>query len=138
MKKVEVIQILALTMVLFVSGCQKDSTTTPSGDERAKFLGSWAASDTELKFYYDAIINADSSSANAVLISNFGGIGYSYPPAKARVLGNNITLNLDQVVGDGLILNGSGTFSGTSVIKWKYTLFDGATLKTVSSVYTKH
>lgn len=137
MKIRKVIPILALMTIFVLPGCQKDSTTIPSGDSRSAFLGNWGGSDTELKFYYNAVITSDTTSATGVQIRNFGGIGNSYPPAKARVSGSTITLNLDQVVGDGLILNGSGVISGTTVINWKYTLFDGATLRKFTSVFTR-
>lgn len=37
-----------------------------------------------------------------------------------------------------LVVNGSGTLSGTSTIQWSYTISDGANQRQVSSTYSKH
>ena len=138
MQKVKVIYIPAILAFLVFTGCQKENTVTPSSDARAAFTGNWGVQETWVKLSYEASISADTSSKMGVLIYNFADIGFSYQPAKALVSGNTVTLDPNQTIDDGLIVNGAGTLSGTSVIHWSYTISDGATLRQVSSTYTKH
>ncbi|MEI8005249.1 MAG: hypothetical protein WCI48_03510 [Bacteroidota bacterium] len=130
--------LLAVLALLLITGCQKESTTTPSSDARAAFTGNWSVAETWVKYSYEARIAADTNSKTGVLIYNFAGIGLSYPPAKALVSGNTITLDPNEVIGNGLVVNGSGVLSGTSTINWTYTINDGADLKHVTSTFTRH
>lgn len=126
--------LVILAMTVAWSGCTKDSNTSPDTTTRSEFLGQWVVTPT--KFTYDVTISADPNSSNGVFISNFALIGLSYPPASAEINGNTIVLDANQVIGDGLIVNGSGTLSGTKII-WNYTTFDGADLTEVAETYTK-
>lgn len=129
-----VLAVLALT-----AGCTKESSTTPvTTDPRSLFIGNWNAVESWVKLTYPARIEADSSSKMGVLIYNFAGIGFSYPPAKALISGNTITLDPNQSIGDGLVVNGSGTLTGTSPIRWNYTITSGADQWHATSVYTRN
>ncbi|MCX6284509.1 MAG: hypothetical protein NTW31_09775 [Bacteroidetes bacterium] len=138
MKRVKALVFMVLLSCLSFSGCEKESGPAPSSDARAAFLGNWSVQETWVKLSYEVIVSADTSSKMGVLIHNFADIGFSYAPAKALVSGNSITLDPNQVIGDGLVINGSGTISGTSAIHWSYTISDGATQRQVSSIYSKH
>jgi hypothetical protein len=138
MQKVRSLFIIAMLAFLVITGCQKESSTTPSSDARTAFIGNWSVQESWVKYSYEARIAADTTSKTGVLIYNFAGIGYSYPPAKALVSGNTITLDPNEIIGDNLTVNGSGILSGTSIIKWSYTINDGATLRQVTSTFTKH
>lgn len=138
MQKVKVILFPILLVFLLTTGCQKDNSETPGSDARATFLGNWGVQENWVKLSYEVTISADTSSKAGVLIYNFADIGFSYRPAKALISGNSITLDPNQVIGDGLTVNGSGTLSGTSVIRWNYTISDGATQRQVSSTYTRN
>jgi len=138
MQKVKVVALMALLTCMVFTGCQKDNSTTPASDPRAAFIGNWGVQESWVKLSYEVTISVDTSSKMGVLIYNFALIGFSYPPAKALISGNTITLDPNQVIGDGLEVNGSGTISGTSTISWSYTVSDGATLRQISSVYSKH
>ncbi|TRZ70152.1 MAG: hypothetical protein D4R97_08730 [Bacteroidetes bacterium] len=137
MEKIKVKVFTALMFFLIFSGCQKDSSPAPSTDARVAFLGNWGVQETWVKLSYEVTITADTNSKTGVLIHNFAMIGFSYPPAKALVSGNTITLDPNQVIGNGLVVNGSGSLSGTTVIHWSYTISDGATQRDVSSTYTR-
>jgi hypothetical protein len=125
-----------LLLTTIISGCTADSPTPPSGDARDTYVGSWSVSETELKLSYEVSIEIDTSSSTKVFIYNFANIGTA-DPAVAVVSGNTITLVSDQVIGDGLIINGGGALSGSSKITWAYTLNDGATLHHLSAIYSK-
>jgi hypothetical protein len=108
--------------------------TTPDTGTRSAFLGKWLVTPTKLT--YEVNITADPNSSDGVFISNFAAMGTSSVPASAYVNGNMIILDADQVIGDGVTVNGSGSLSGTRII-WNYTLFDGADLIQVSETYTR-
>ena len=128
------VTIILLTCINLLPGCTKDPDTSPDSVTRASFLGNWLASPT--KATYDVTISADPNSSDGVFIANFAQIGFSYAPASASVSGNKITLDADQEIGTGLVVNGSGILSGNK-ITWSYTTFDGADLTTIAETYTK-
>ena len=138
MKKVKAIIYTAALVFMVLTGCQKESSTTEISDPRAAFIGNWGVQETWVKLTYEVTVAADTTSKTGVLIYNFADIGFSYRPAKALVSGNTITLDPNEVIGDGLVVNGSGLLSGTSAIHWNYTINDGATQRQVSSTYTRH
>lgn len=138
MNKAKTYLLLACAALLAFAGCAKDTTTEPSTDSRAAFLGSWNAVEHDVKYAFVAVITAEPNSTSGVLISNFAGIGTSYAPARAIVSGNTITLDPGQVIGNGLVVNGSGTISGGTAIHWNYSISDGANLRQVVSTYTKN
>jgi hypothetical protein len=133
MKTFNIIFILALVSLSFVfTGCTKDDSTPDS--DRSAYIGKWNVTPTKLT--YEVTISEDPNTSNGVFISNFALIGSTYPPASAEVNGSSIVLDANQVIGDGLVVNGSGVFSGNK-ITWNYTIFDGADLTNVSETYTR-
>ncbi len=135
-KKVNTVMlILALTAVL--AGCAKDASTPPDpGTARDAILGNYSVSEIYTRLNYEATVIADPSSTNGVLISGFAGTLPTDPYAGALVTGTKITLDSNQVIGDGLKINGSGTISGQT-INWNYTIDDGATKRNAVAIYTK-
>ncbi len=122
----------------FVACTTENTNPDPSPtDARSKFLGRWSVNETTTKLTYVVTISSDPNSTSGVFIANFGNTGSSGVAAGASVSGNNITLDPNQTIGDGWIINGSGTISGTSKINWQYTINDGATLFNAIAVYTK-
>ena len=134
------IKLLILTLFLFSGlffGCAKDTGTTPDPtDARSAFLGRWSVSEIWTKLAYEVTISSDPNSLNGVFISNFANSGATSIPAGATVSGKTITLDPNQVIGEGWTINGSGNLSGTK-INWNYTLSDGATLINAVAIYTK-
>jgi hypothetical protein len=129
---------IVVLVVLTWIGCTQEDTPGPNQtDARTKFLGQWMVNETWTDLTYEVTITSDPNSSNGVFIKNFGNVGNNYPPAGASVNGNNIYLDPDQVIGDGIIINGSGSMSGTTKINWGYTMNDGATLITATAVYAK-
>ena len=126
-----------LSLILY--GCMKDNSPGPDGsDARVKFLGRWSVKETWHKSNYEVTIYADPDSPEGVFIQNFANPGIGVP-ASASISGNNITLDYEQVIGDGWTIKGGGIYDPeTGKIIWNYTIFDGATLFTVTdATYTK-
>ncbi len=137
MKKVKLITALfVLAITITLSGCTKDPDATPDTGTRTQFLGKWSVNETWTKLSYEVTISADPNSATGVFISNFAGTGSLSMPASAEVSGTSIILDANQVIGDGLKINGAGNLSG-SKINWNYTLDDGANLINAIATYTK-
>jgi hypothetical protein len=133
---------LAALWLLFASqlfvACTGESNPDPSPtDARTAYLGRWSVNETWTKLTYVVTISSDPNSTNGVFISNFANTGSAGVAAGASVSGNNITLDPNQTIGDGWIINGSGTMSGTTKINWNYTINDGANLINAVAIYTK-
>jgi len=128
------IMMMALTVV--ITGCSKDQGSEPDTGSRTAFLGKWNVNETYTRLTYEVNITADPNSNSGVFISNFAGTGSSSTPASAAVNGTSIVLDANQVIGEGIIINGSGTLSGTK-ITWNYSLDDGATRLQAIATYTK-
>lgn len=127
--------LLAL-LVLGFSACTTDPAPTPT-DPRQVFLGVWSVTETETRLTYEVNIELVPQSQNqGVFIYNFANTGSSSNPAHAFVSGSTITLEVNQVIGEDWIINGSGTLSG-SRINFPYTLNDGANLHNISAVFTR-
>ena len=133
LKAANIFLILALTVAF--AGCTKDSSTTPA-PSRDAFIGDWSVSETYTRLNYEVTVFADPASTDGVLIRGFAGTLATDPYAGAVVSGTTITLDSNQVIGDGLKIEGSGTFSG-KIITWNYTIDDGANLRHALAIYTK-
>jgi len=139
MKKFKAFPVLSLIfLILALQSCTKDDTGPNNSDARVKFIGRWSVIESWHKSAYEVTISADPSSTGGVFIQNFANPGGSGNPAAASVSGNTITLDYDQTIGDGWIINGGGIYStATGKISWDYTINDGATLYTATATYTK-
>ncbi|MCX6269113.1 MAG: hypothetical protein NTW16_17465 [Bacteroidetes bacterium] len=137
MKNIKItFSILAIALTFVLSGCAKDSETTPDAGTREAFLGKWSVSETWTKLSYEVTISADPSSSNGVFISNFANTGTSSVPASAAVNGSTILLDTPQVIGDDITITGSGNLSGTKIV-WSYSLDNGASLINAIATYTR-
>jgi len=130
-----------LLVILLGTGYLQSCTTDSSADSdpvnaREAFLGRWNVSETWTKLSYEVTITADPNSETGVFIYNFANTGSGSIPAGASVSGSVITLDPDQVIGEGLTINGSGNYSN-SKIQWGYTLIDGATRIDAIATYSR-
>ncbi|MCK9220387.1 MAG: hypothetical protein M0P47_10100 [Bacteroidales bacterium] len=131
--------ILFPCLVFIFSSCAKVADPEPvSTDNRTVFLGHWSVNESWTRFTYDVTITADPNSSDGVFIANFANTGSTSVPAGASISGKKIILDPNQVIGEGLTINGSGIYSASGpVINWNYTIFDGADLITASATYTR-
>jgi len=138
MKNYKINIVLAFLVITFMlTGCTKEANPGPDPtDARSAFLGRWTVNETWTKLTYEVNITADPGSNDGVFISNFANTGSSGIPAGATIAGTSIVLDANQVIGDGLIINGSGNLSGAK-INWNYTLDDGADIIHAIATYTK-
>lgn len=137
MKNVLNYLIMVIPLVLLgLSGCTKDDPAPSPTDPRKVFEGKWGVNEIETKLYYTVDIELDPVNKNAVFIYDFADVS-SPNPAVAYVSGTTITLEINQVIGDGLIINGSGVLQGTTKIFWPYTLNDGANIHQIEATFTK-
>ncbi len=124
--------LLSFSVILFFSGCNKNNPEPSPTDSRQQFIGSWGVNETITKNYYTATISADPNSSDGVFISNFAA---STVQAHAVVSGNSISVTSQQL-GNGWIVNGTGTYSSNK-ITWPYTINDGANLTNYIAIFTK-
>lgn len=129
-----------LWMMLFISffsNCKTDSNYDPDpSDARSRFVGQWSVTEVKKKLSYEVSITQDTQTSDGVLIYNFGGFGSSVA-ARAIVSGSKITLIANQEIVPGVTIDGSGTLSENTKIHWSYNIDDGATLISVTAIYTK-
>ncbi|MEI6433357.1 MAG: hypothetical protein WCP32_00835 [Bacteroidota bacterium] len=118
-----------------LTGCAKQTDTTPDSVTRSSYLGRWSVTESWTKLTYEVNITADPGSSDGVFISNFANTGSSATPAGAVVKGSSIILDANQVI-SGITINGSGSLSGTT-INWNYTLNNGADLINAVAIYSK-
>jgi hypothetical protein len=128
--------LLAGVLLLLVR-CTADNPSPSPADPRDSFTGSWMVTESGQKITYQVVITLDPTSSTNVLIANFADAGSGSNPAVAVVSGTTITLIANQTVGDGWVINGGGSLSGSNKINWTYTLNDGATLQHLTAVYTR-
>ncbi len=104
-------------------GYEGADCTTKSND---KFAGTWVAADVcgSGAYSYNSTISSSATSANGVLINNFGGFGTNLT-ASATVEGSTLTIPSQDL--GGILISGSGTIStdGNS-LQMTYTALDSA------------
>jgi hypothetical protein len=128
---------LILASTVLVSCTKTDSTPSPSGDDRTKFLGDWGVHEIHNKSDYTVTIRVDPNDASRIFIDNFANLIYPNK-ATAVISGNSITLDPGQVVSDWTIISGSGTMTGTTTINCPYAMTNGATrIDVTTATYTK-
>ena len=123
MKKTIFYLVLAISAHLFFNAsCSKEDV-----DDRDAFVGTWQVSESWTNSWgsgtdnYNMTITKSSSVSNGIVISNFGGVGYT---AQATVSGNS--LNIPTQISDGDTFSGTGSRNGNAM-NFNYTVVDGWT-----------
>ena len=136
----KIIRFSLLSVILFsvalVSCTKTDTNPSPSGDDRAKFIGNWAVHEIHNKADYSVTISADPNESSRVLIDNFGNL-LAGNKATAYISGSTIVLDANQTVGNMTVIGGNGSMTGTTKITWTYSMTDGATRTDATATYTK-
>jgi hypothetical protein len=120
---------------LLISSCNKDNGTTLT-ISRSSLPGTWTVTESKKKATYEVTILLDAGTSNGVLIRNFGGAGQDVE-AIAYLSGTKLALNSNELLSNGWIVNGTGTFTSATVISWPYTIHDGANQNSYQAVFTK-
>jgi hypothetical protein len=137
-KSIPFVAILFMLFASLLSGCATEPDPDPSPtDARTAFLGRWSVVETPTKLTYEVNITTDPNSTDGVFISNFGNTGSGSNPAAATIGGKTITLDPNQTIGEGWIINGYGNLSTTTRISWNYSINDGADVIYYIATYTK-
>lgn len=128
---------LAFLLILGMTGFQgcviDDPNTDP--DSREKFLGQWKVSEDCSRGNYIATIKPDPGDDSQVLIVNFGNPGPGYDDAVGTVIGNSISVSV-QNIGEGWTVSGYGTYVTGGAISWTYTLVITGYSETCSANFT--
>ncbi len=111
--------IIALLMALFFNSCALDEENIPDEtDPASAFIGSWSVSDNSLKLNYTVTISRNPLNSTEVILNNFAG---SNDAATGLVTGKTITV-LNQQIGSGWYVGGSGTYKNESRLEFTYDL----------------
>jgi len=131
------IPLIRIFTAIWYAGCTTEDTDPTPADPRLAFEGIWRVTETGNRLTYEAEIVLDQKALNGgVFIYNFANAGSSSVPAYAYVSGTTITLEVNQVIGDDWVINGSGILTN-EVINWPYTLNDGANLHQIKATFTR-
>jgi hypothetical protein len=120
MKKIIVLLAVVMAIPVFFNSCTKEKT-----DDREAFVGSWQVAETWTNSIgsgtdnYTIQIAKSTTSDNGVVITNFGGVGYT---AQGTVSGTSLTIPVQISSGDSF--SGSGSLSGSTLIM-NYSVVDG-------------
>jgi hypothetical protein len=129
------IVLLTILVMSGFQGCVIDDGDVPPGDARAKFLGDWKVNEDCSRGNYIATIKADAGNSSQVLIENFGNPGPGYDEAVGTVVGNSISVSV-QNIGEGWTVSGNGTYNTNGSIAWSYTLVVSGYTENCTSVFT--
>lgn len=128
-----------LLLIASLSSCipEEDIDT---GDPRDKFTGTWRFTENQIVKSPDAIsftvtITYDPNNTSQVLLRNFAQLGGQFAPY-GIVTSNRITIP-SQDVGQGFLISGSGTMSGSSQMDWDYTTIAGGDKESFTATASK-
>jgi hypothetical protein len=132
--KLKPFTLIAAAILLLVSSCILDEDVDPNPtDPIEKFLGTWSASDNELKLNYEVQISRDPNNSTMVLISNFADSGSA---AKALAVGGSLVIE-SQTIGNNWLVSGTGTYRNTGRIDFPYSLTIGGSQEGRSAIFTR-
>ncbi len=104
--------------------------------ERAKFIGTYTATDNPGSLVYSVSIG-NGTNITAVVISSDFSDDYFVNSINATVSGKTITIARQEPDNDDYFVEGTGTFNtSTNTITWTYKIIDGTTTPEQSIDYT--
>lgn len=129
---------LFILFLLLLNSCTIDDVVDPqTGDDRDKYTGTWLFSETPAarSISYSVYITNDPSNSVQVLLRNMGNLGGSVS-AYGIATSTRIVIPSQEAY-DGVIIEGSGTVSGTNMMQWEYTITAGGDIESYSALATK-
>jgi hypothetical protein len=106
-----ILRVVAAGTMIFLASCADEDDPTGTGDDRAKFNGSWTCNETSQQqgsSTYTITVTNDATSADKIVVKNFYNLGTS-TNTFIVIDGNNMTIQAQQVSGN--TLSGTGTYS---------------------------
>ena len=126
--------------LLFLSfllvSCTDDNPVEPDVDPKVKFIGSWNVKEEiggQVTGNYPSTVTTDASNSSRIQIGNIYNLG-SAQSIKALVINNSLDISQQTIT--GVIISGSGIYSGNGFIL-NYTANDGSGPQSVKATYTK-
>jgi len=134
---------IAVIPVLAVS-CELIDDAGPGVDPISKLEGQWKCDETSQNFkkstmsIYYVYISPHPADTTRVLISNFYQLGDDVE-ASARLIGQTLTLDAQNLPGGFRVVSGSGSISsGFKTISWSYKIdYGGGDIDNATALYTK-
>lgn len=131
--------VAAMASVITISSCTKTCDPGYEGNDcktevRAKFIGTYGASDSPGSLVYSVTIG-NGSSISAVVISSDFSDDYFVNNINATVDESTITIARQEPDNDNYFVEGTGTISGKT-ITWNYKIIDGTVSPETSISYT--
>ncbi len=128
-----------LLLIASLAACVPEDNID-TGDPRDNFTGTWRFSETPVAKSPDGIsftvtISYDPNNSAQVLLRNFAQIGGQFSPY-GIVTNNRITIP-SQEVGQGFMISGSGTLSGSTQMDWEYITIAGGDKESFTAVASK-
>ena len=126
--------------LLFLSfllvSCTDDNPVAPDVDPKVKFIGSWNVKEEiggQVTGNYPSTVTTDASNSSRIQIGNIYNLG-SAQSIKALVINNSLDISQQTIT--GVIISGTGIYSGNGFIL-NYTANDGTGPQSVKATYTK-
>lgn len=135
MKKNNIQLLFATILILMITSCT-DENTSPTGDDRDAFTGSWTCSEISKQYgtsSYPVTISKYGDN-DSVTINNFYQLGSSIN-ALALISGGSMTIPF-QDISSGIKVTGTGLLS-SSKINLTYYATDAGVKDTITATYTK-
>ncbi len=125
---------ITLLMVVLLSGCALDEEVLPEDDAVSAYLGVWSVIDNELKtLNYEVVISKNPANSAEILLDNFAQSGDA---AVGLVTGNTVTI-VNQTIGNGWSVSGTGRYISSSRLEFTYSLTIGGDATNNSAIFTK-
>lgn len=128
-------KILAIVMILTLTGCTFDETDDLT-DDRDAFLGTWNVSESCAKDAYSVNIVKDPSNSAQILINNFWNTGNCGDPVSALIAGNSAYISTQTFCNKAFEAEGSGDLVKEE-ITWSYSINDGADLFNCQATFSR-
>jgi hypothetical protein len=134
MNKNNLFAVLAFSLLLFTTGCEKTEPDINT-DDREKFIGTWNAISTGPggTRNFTLVIVASNSAPDQIILKGFDG-GSANSNLPALVNGNNLAIVTTVISGETIA--GSGSYSN-GTLNFDFTVDDGQTLESRTCTATK-
>ncbi|MBN2215567.1 MAG: hypothetical protein JW723_15135 [Bacteroidales bacterium] len=143
MKRTYIYLAVILLVAMFVTSCELIDDLGPNADGVSRLEGQWKCDENSQNYkkstmgIYYVYISPHPGDTTRVLISNFYQLG-DHVEASAKLSGQTLILDSQNLPGDFRIVSGSGSISSNfKTINWSYKVDDGSgDLDNATATYT--